>query len=407
MRILFLTHYFPPEVNAPATRTLEHCRAWVRAGHEVHVVTCVPSHPRGVPFAGYRPAWYRRDEVEGIHVHRVWTLLAPNKGALRRIANYLSFVPTAVFRSLRIGRFDILIATSPQFFCAVAGWISASLKRTPWVFELRDLWPDSIAAVGAMRRSVALRLLERLELHLYRSAARVVCVTRSFVSNLARRGIDGAKLRFVPNGIEPGFWREGRPEGARESLGITDGELVASFVGTVGMAHGLSTLLSAAEILAARGVRLKLLVVGDGAERANIEAEMHRRGLENVRFTGLVPREEARDILRASDIAMVLLRRSDVFETVIPSKMLEAFAAGCPVVLGVKGEAKRILEEAGAGIAVEPEDAEGLAAALAKMANEPERRKGMGVAGRLFVEREYNREKWATEYLEMIEEAAQ
>src|SRR5919108_1509430 len=206
MRILFFSHYFPPEVNAPANRTHEHCREWVAAGHEVHVITCVPSHPVGVPFPGYRTGWYQREERDGIVVHRVWTALAPNKDVARRTLNYLSFVPTAVWRALRLGRFDILIGTSPQFFCAIATWMAALLRRTPWIFELRDLWPESIHAVGALRRSLALRMLEHIELNLYAHANAVVCVTQSFISNLERRGVDAQKLRYVPNGIAPEFW---------------------------------------------------------------------------------------------------------------------------------------------------------------------------------------------------------
>ena len=154
VRILFFSHYFPPEVNAPANRTHEHCREWVAAGHEVHVVTCIPSHPFGRPFPGFRRRWYQYEEVDGIHVHRVWTYLAANRGVLRRTLNYLSFVPTAALRAWRLGRFDVAVGTSPQFFCAVATWAYTRLRRTPWVFELRDLWPESIPAVGAMRTIV-------------------------------------------------------------------------------------------------------------------------------------------------------------------------------------------------------------------------------------------------------------
>ena len=153
MRILFFSHYFPPEVNAPANRTFEHCRVWAAQGHDVHVVTCVPSHPEGKPFPGYRRGWYQRETMDGIQVHRVWTHLAPNRGVFRRTLNYLSFIPTAVFRAWRLGPVDALIATSPQFFCAVAGRLAAGLRKTPWVFEVRDLWPESIQAVGAVRRS--------------------------------------------------------------------------------------------------------------------------------------------------------------------------------------------------------------------------------------------------------------
>ena len=406
MRILFLSHYFPPEVNAPANRTFEHCREWVQAGHEVHVVTCIPSHPRGVPFPGYRRRWYLREEADGISVHRVWTYLAANQGVIKRTLNYVSFVPSALWRALRLGRLDVVVATSPQFFCAVAGWLAGSLKRTPWVFELRDLWPESVAAVGALRRSVALRLIERLELRLYRSAARVVCLTRSFIANLERRGIAASKLVFVPNGVDLEFWAGGRAADARWELALAPGDLVVSYIGTVGMAHSIGTVLEAAQMLAWAHPHVRLIVVGDGAELARLQEEHRKGGHANVVFTGLVPHEKARDIMAASDIALVLLIRSDLFLTVLPSKMFEAMGAGKAIVLGVAGEARETLERAGAGIAITPESAEELAAAIGKLVDDEALRSRLGEAGRRFAAAECDRRRLAARMLAVLDTVA-
>ena len=397
MRILFLSHYFPPEVNAPAHRTFEHCREWVRMGHEVHVVTCVPSHPAGKPFPGYGRGWYQRETMEGIAVHRVWTFLAANKGTYRRALNYLSFVPTAAWRALRLGDFDVVVATSPQFFCAVAGWLGASLKGTPWVFELRDLWPESIAAVGAMKRSLALRAIEQLELHLYRSAAGVACVTRSFIDHLAARGIPRDKCIFIPNGVVAEEWEVLDGNGLRAAQGVGPAELVVSYIGTVGMAHGIEVVLDAAERLD-QGAPTRFFVVGDGARLDELRAQALKRGLSNVTFTGLVPHEEAKKYLAASDVVLVHLRKSELFKTVLPSKMFEAMAAGRPILLGVEGEARAVLERSGAGVAIPPGDADALAAAIVALGRDPAARKVMGQAGRVFVEREFSRAAWARRY---------
>lgn len=402
MRIVFFTHYFPPEVNAPANRTYEHCREWVAAGHEVHVVTCIPSHPFGVPFPGFRRRWYQREHMEGIHVHRVWTHLAPNRGVVRRTLNYLSFIPTAALRALRLGRFDVAISTSPQFFCAVVTWMYTRLRRTPWVFELRDLWPESIPAVGAMRQSFALRLLEQLEMRMYRDSSAVVCVSESFVRLLRGRGIQAAKLKFVPNGILPTFWKAARREDERKKLGLNDTDVLVSYVGTIGMAHGLSTVLAAAGRLRAAAPAVKLLIVGDGAELDMLRAMAARDGLSNVRFTGLVPRENVPGLLAATDIALVTLKPSDVFKTVLPSKMFEAMAAQCAIVLGVDGEARSTLERAGAGIAVTPGDVEALTRAIADLASDREGRARMALAGADFVDREFSRRIWAARYLGIL-----
>jgi glycosyltransferase involved in cell wall biosynthesis len=402
VRILFLTHYFPPEVNAPAVRTFEHCREWVAAGHDVHVVTCVPSHPLGEAFPGYRRRWYQYELLDGIHTHRVWTHLAANAGVFRRTLNYLSFVPTAAYRALRVGPIDVVVGTSPQFFCAVAACVAARLRGIPWVFELRDLWPESISAVGAMRRSVVLSLLERLELRLYRDAAAVACVTRSFMQNLAARGVDPAKLYYVPNGIEPEFWTSGDRARGRRRLGVADADVLVSYVGTIGMAHGLTTLLDAAERLRDSARHVRFLVVGDGAQLTAIREIAATRNLHNVSFTGLVAHDRVPSVLAASDVLLVTLKRADVFKTVLPSKMFEAMAASRPVVLAVDGEARAVLEASGGGVSVPPEDAEALAAAILLLARDPGLRASMGAAGRRHVELEFNRRTWAHRYLALL-----
>jgi glycosyltransferase involved in cell wall biosynthesis len=402
VRILFFTHYFPPEVNAPATRTHEHCREWAAAGHEIHVVTCIPSHPFGTPFRGYRRRWYQHEEIDGIHVHRVWTYLAPNRGVLLRTVNYLSFIPTAAFRALRLGRFDVAISTSPQFFCAVGAWLYTRFRPTPWVFELRDLWPESIPAVGAMRRSFALRLLERLELRMYRDATAIVSVSQSFVRALARRGVDRAKLHFVPNGIVPAFWRAADRDAARRTLGLSTSDVLVSYVGTIGMAHGLSTVIGAADRLRREASQIRFLVVGDGADLDALRASAAQRGLTNLRFTGQVPREEVPGILAATDVALVTLKPSEVFKTVLPSKMFEAMAARCPIVLAVDGEAKATLERSGGGVAVRPGCVDSLSRAIVDMAADPDRRALMGLAGADYVEREFSRSTWACRYLGIL-----
>ena len=398
MRILFFSHYFPPEVNAPANRTHEHCREWVKAGHEVHVVTCIPSHPLGRPFPGFRRRWYQHDMIDGIHVHRVWTYLAPNKGVLRRTLNYLSFIPTAALRAWSLGRFDVAVGTSPQFFCAVATWTYTRLRRIPWVFELRDLWPESIPAVGAMKKSFALRLLERLELRMYRDATAIVCVTESFIRTLRSRGIDADKLHFLPNGVEPSFWQGRNREDERTALGVHDDEILACYVGTIGMAHGLGVTLEAAARLRDSAPNIRILIVGDGAELDHLRAMAARDHLTNVTFTGLVPREKVPGILAASDIALVTLKPSDVFKTVLPSKMFEAMAAERPILLAVDGEARATLERAGAGRYVPPGDAAALALAIVELSADPGARIRMGAAAGDFVEREFSRRVWAERY---------
>jgi len=405
MRILFLSHYFPPEVNAPATRTYEHCRQWVRMGHEVHVVTCVPNHPRGRPYAGYRRSLsVQRELMDGIRVHRVWTYMAANRGLVRRTLGYVSYMFTAPLACLGIGRPDVLVASSPQFFCACAGLLAAGMLRCPWVFELRDLWPASIAAVGAVRNRAALRVLHALELSLYRRASHVVALTEAFRQDLLSRGVPASKVSVVTNGVAPEDWARIGRQAARRRLGM-DSRFVVSYVGTLGMAHRLETVLKAAELLREEP-EVHFLLVGDGAERQRLLDMKRRRGLHRVSIVGQVPRHEARLYLAASDAALVVLRRHETFRTVIPSKLFEAMAARVPIVLAVEGEARRVVERAGAGLCVEPENAEALAAAIRRLKSDPALRRRLGESGRRAVCTEFNRHALARRMLGILETLA-
>ena len=292
MHILFLTDNFPPEANAPASRTHEHCRVWVEAGHEVTVVTCAPNFPKGAVFPGYRNAWRQEETIDGIRVIRVWSYVTANEGFARRILDYLSFMATAALAGPFVRGVDVVVGTSPQFFTACAACFVAAVKRRPWVFELRDLWPESIRAVGAMRDSWLLRALERLELFLYRSAALVVSVTHSFRDNLQKRGIDAAKVAVVTNGVDIArFSPRPKDEALVRSLGL-EGKFVAGYVGTHGMAHALETLLDAA-VLLRDAPDVRILLLGDGARKDALVARAHELGVgDSVVFIDSVPKSE-------------------------------------------------------------------------------------------------------------------
>ena len=405
MKILFLTDNFPPETNAPATRTHEHARCWVAAGHEVTVLANVPNFPTGKVFPGYRNRLWQRETMDGIRVVRVWTYVTANEGFLRRSLDYFSFAVTAVIGGLFLPRPDVIVATSPQIFTALGGCVLAWLRRRPFVFELRDLWPDSIAAVGAMREGPLLRLLRRLEYGLYRRAARIISVTNAFKQVLAGNGIPAEKIAVVRNGVDLQAFVPGPKEPELERRLGLEGKFVAAYVGTIGMAHGLETLLAAAEHLRGRK-NLAFVLVGTGAERARLEDDAKRRSLDNVIFVGPVDKETVKRYWRLCEVALVLLKDASLFLHVIPSKMFEAMGTGRPVILGVRGESKQLLNESGAGIAVSPGNPRALAEALEKMMDNPALCRSMGAAGRKFVERAFDRRRLALEMLKILEEAA-
>jgi len=372
---LFLSDNFPPEVNAPASRTFEHCREWVKAGHEVTVITTAPNFPKGVVFPGYRNRLWQREAMEGIRVVRVWTYITANAGFGKRTLDYLSFMISGFLAGLVQRRPDVIVGTSPQFFITCAAWMLSVFRWRPFVFELRDLWPESIKTVGAMEDSAALRLLERLELFLYRQAKAVVAVTASFKRNLIGRGIDGDKIAVVTNGVDLSRFRPQAPDLAlRDALGIPREAFVAGYIGTHGMAHALETVLEAARLLSAVGdagpVAVHFILLGDGARKQALKAQAAKMGLANVHFLDSVPKAEVPRYWSLLDVAIIHLRQADNFTQVIPSKLFECMGMGIPVLHGVAGESAGIVTREEVGLVFPPEDAQALRDGVLRLAED-------------------------------------
>ena len=401
MHILFLTHYFPPEVNAPASRTHENARRWVKAGHRVTVITCAPNHPRGELYPGYENRLHQWDELDGIRILRVGTYLTANEGTVKRTLNYLSYLCSSVLFARLVGNVDVVISTSPQFFCGMAGFWVALFKGVPWILEIRDLWPESIVAVGALRQRSIIRTLEAVEAFLYCKADHIVSVTHSFKDHIAGRDVAPEDISVLTNGADlEHFVPAEKENGVRREFGLT-GRFVASYIGTHGMAHGLETVLQAADRLR-HEEGIVFLLAGDGAERQRLLGMKAQMNLKNVLMLPQQPKAKVPELLAASDVCLVLLKNQALFETVIPSKIFEAMAMARPLVLGVGGESRKIVEGGGCGVCIEPENAQQLAEAVTILAADPTRTETLGRAGRKFVSERYNRDVLAAEYLAVI-----
>lgn len=402
MKILFLTENFPPETNAAANRVYERAKFWTTWGHDVTVITCAPNFPKGQVHEGYTNKWYQTERMDGIKVVRVKTFINPNKGILLRMLDFLSFMVTGFFASLAQHRPDVVVATSPQFFTAVAGWLVGVCRRRPFVLELGDIWPASIVAVGAMEESSLIRMLERLELFLYRRSDAIVALTPSFKKNLVSRGIDGDKISIVINGVDTSrFQKKPRDEALVAEWGLT-GQFVIGYIGTHGMAHGLSNVLQAAAHLRGND-SVKFLFVGDGAERDDLIAEASAEKLTNVQFVESQPREKVPSIWSVCDIALVHLRDSAVFSEVIPSKIFEAMAMGVPILLVTpKGIASDIVLSTRSGLWVPAERPEKLGKICAALAGKGRllallSRNGAAASG------SFSRRRQAEEMLQILE----
>ena len=406
MKILYVSQYFPPEMGAPAARVSELSRHWVRAGHEVTVLTGFPNHPDGVIRPEYRTRFRRmisREILEGIKVVRTWLLPFPNRKAYERMLNYSSFCLSAGIAGSFLARPDVVIATSPQLLVGLSGWWIAKLKRVPLVLEVRDLWPESLAAVGVGgANSLLHRALGKIADFLYREATHIVVVTPAFREHLIKKWrVPEDKISVVQNGVETGLFSPGDSRRLRRSLDA-EGKFVVSYIGTLGLAHGLETVIAAAENLQGTDPNVQFLLVGEGADRERILALAESKMLRNLRFVPQQAREKVPAYISASDACLVLLKKSDVFETVIPTKMLEFMSCGRPVILGVNGQAREILEQCRGGLYVEPENPAALCEAIRELQQQDSLRNSMGRKGREYVVQNLSRERTAGDYIEVL-----
>jgi glycosyltransferase involved in cell wall biosynthesis len=353
IRILFITDNFPPEVNAPATRTYEHCQEWIKKGAEVTIITCAPNFPHGNVYEGYKNKLYQKDNIGGIEVIRVWSYISSNSGFSKRVLDYISFAFMAFWVGL-FQKYDVIIATSPQFFTTWTAWGLSKIRRKPWIFELRDLWPESIKTVGAMKQGKVIDILEKIELGLYRSCDKVVAVTDAFKANLIGRGIDADKIEVITNGSNMALFSPREKDRVLlNDLGLED-KFIIGYIGTHGMAHSLDFIVQSLKSIESSSIHF--LFIGDGAMKKKIVALAEELKLNNITFLAPVSKNEVPAYLSIIDVSLAPLKKEDNFKTVIPSKIFEASAMQKPTLLGVEGQAQEIIETYDAGLCFEPEN---------------------------------------------------
>jgi glycosyltransferase involved in cell wall biosynthesis len=408
VKILYVSQYFPPEMGAPAARAAELSMHWARMGHEVTVLTGFPNHPTGVVPENWKSRFRRLHDteiVDGVRVVRTWLWPLPNRKAHERIRNYVSFCLSAAVSGVALPKSDVIIATSPQLLCALAGWWLAWWKRVPFVFEVRDLWPESLAAVGAgTAGSLLHRTLGAIAGFLYQRANLIVVVSPAFRDHLMRYwSVPAEKIAVVENGVETDVFRLD-PTGSqlRKELRFEDRFLIC-YIGTMGNAHGLETLIAAAEELRTELPNATFLLIGEGAEKERIVDLAARRRLTNIQFLGQQPRERIPAYISAADVCVVMLKKTELFKTVIPTKLLEYMACEKPVIVAVDGQARKIVEEAEAGVFAEPENSNALVRVILELSSAPERRRQMGANGRRHILNHFSRETKARDYISVLQ----
>lgn len=404
MRILYLSQYFPPESGATQTRSFEMARYLVQQGHQVTVIANIPNHPSGVIHPGFHGRLFERQMLEGIDVIYVRAITFVRKSFATRMLFYFSYVVSATLAALILCRdiYDLIYATSPPLPVGFSALTLHRLQKTPFFFEVRDLWPSSAVQLGLIRNRSIIKLASWLEKTCYGSAQRIIVVTDGIKDTLKERGINFEKISLIPNGTNAEELERRGTEGKklRKFLDLGD-KIVILYAGILGVAQGLETMLHAAKILAGES-RFQFIVVGEGPMSRKLRHMSRDMALSNLLFLGEHTRKKMPQIYSAADAALIPLKRGEVLKHAIPTKMFDAWACETPVILGVEGEAKGLLRKTGGGIPYLPEDPEDLVRAIRNLDRLGEAgRREMGEKARRYVKVHHSRARYAGK-LEMI-----
>lgn len=387
--ILFISPYYPPENGAAPACVGETCTRLVKQGHQVTVLTTLPNYPTGIVQPEYRIRILQEEMRDGVRVVRVWSWISPNKSFLHRMKWYLTFALLApLFGGNSIGHPDIIIVQSPPIFDAFTVRLLAWWKRCPFIFMVSDPWPDAPIQLGVLRNPLLIWLSRWLEWSTYQRASLVWVVAEWVRDSLIQRGLSPEHVFLLPNGVDINKFRPLPKVQARAELGWDD-RFTVLYVGTHGVTHGLMVILDAAEQMLSRD-DIRFVLVGEGSDKAYLVAQAQKRSLTNITFMDVVPQSLVPTILAAGDLCLAHVRKMPGGLGIVPIKMYEAMACARPVVLAVDGDARRIAEEAGAAIYVEPENASALASAILHLYEHPDLAATLGPKGRAYVEARFD-----------------
>lgn len=402
MKIVVICHYFPPEIGAPSARIYEMSKHWTELGNEVHVVTCFPNHPTGIIPDKYKGMKYKHEMMDGIHVHRNYVYATPNKGFVKKTLGHISFMFSSVLISMKkIQKPDVIITSSPTFFSIFSGYWYSLRKKTPFVLEIRDLWPAAMIELGVMKKGLITDILEKIELFFYKKSKRLIMVTKSFKDNVIERGIDKDKVHVITNGVnQEMFYPRGKNEDIQNKYGIKN-KFIVSYIGAHGISQNLSTILDVAKSLREEK-DIEFLFIGEGAEKDKLKDIVNENNIPNVQFIDAQPKEMIPEFYNTSDICLIPLKNIELFKTFIPSKMFEIMACGIPIVASLDGEAADILNDSKAATVVEPDNPEEIKYAILNLKKNKTLYEQMKIHGPAYVEKHYSRKKLAEKYLGIL-----
>lgn len=392
MKILFLTQYCPPEVGAPQNRIFEFAKQLKSFGHEVSILTAMPNYPKGEIFDEYKGKKTCVEEIDGIRIVRTSIYASKDKSFTKRLRNYLSFTFSSLFQGAKyIDNQDVIITESPPLFLGWSGYRLAKKKKAKFVFNISDLWPESAVKLGVLNNKLFIKMSTWLEEFCYKKAAAITGQTKGIVENITARGFDKKKVHLITNGVDTEFFsRENRSEALRKELRI-DGKFAVCYAGIHGIAQGLEVIIDTAEKLKDYE-DIRFVFFGEGPEKDKLIAMVQEKSLSNVDFHTIQPKANMPKIVASMDATIIPLKKLELFKGALPSKMFEALASELPIVMAVEGEAKELIDNAKAGITVEPENSEAVKEAVLTLYKDEKLRAQMGRSGRKYVMENYSRE---------------
>lgn len=403
MKLLIFTQYFPPEVGAPQNRLFELAVRLRKKGMDVTVLTAMPNYPQMEIHEEFKGKFYSYEEANDLKIHRSWIYVSKSKGIFKRLLNYFSFV----FSSLWIGTFklkkyDFILCESPPLFLGITAYLLKKMKGAKLIFNVSDLWPESAEKLGLVSNKFFLNSATKLEEFLYRKSELISGQTQGICKNISARFPD-KKVYWLPNGVDLNYYNsETVQSNWRKENNFSDNDILLLYAGIIGHAQGLEVIIKAADKLKAYS-DIKFLILGSGPEKDKLIRLKNELRTDNVYFLDAVTKKEMPSIVAASDIALIPLKRLDLFKGAIPSKIFENLAMKKTLLLGVEGEAKELfIDQGNCGLAFIPEDDNDLASKIVSLYNNKEQLKVFGQNGFDYVQKNFTRDKIAQQFWEFI-----
>ena len=403
LRLLILTQYYPPEIGAPQNRLHELAVRLKAKGMHVEVLTAMPNYPKMEIHEAYKNGKILEEVIDGIPVHRSKIYVSDSKGIVKRLLNYFSFVFTSCRRGKKLENFDFLMVESPPLFLGYSAMRLSRKLKAKLIFNVSDLWPESAEKLGLVTNKFLLGMAYRLEAKCYRRSYLITGQTQGIVDDISKR-FPEKKVVWLPNGVDLSYYNPAEIEtiGYRKRNGLKESDILFFYGGVVGYAQGLDVILNAAKLVENRP-EIQFIIQGAGPEKERLLQLKEELNVTNGHFLPPVDKSEMPGVLKEINVAVIPLRKLDLFEGAIPSKVFETLAMEIPILLGVNGEARfHFVDKAQAAIFVEPENAAVLAENVLLLADNPELAREMGKKGRKYAESQFNRDVIASNFLKTL-----